>query len=354
MSRTKILIPNHDLDFVTRRVFEQVGKNPDIDVVIAGPGEGARGGVEAVRITSKFSLKAIRDYRRVMRSEGITMTFSPSTSGLATMLSASLGLGIANIGYRGTQARVRRSDPTNYLALLNGRVRHVVCETADIIESLGALIGRNRVSGMPKPYELSWVDDAMSNPVPYPTADNITERTFKLIYIGMSQGRPHKGLQQLVDAMALLGDRDIHLCVIGSYDESTAAGAAPGRVTFAGPRPGAVACIPGCDALVLPSLRDASPRVVREAQACGVPCIVTDIPGARDLIIDGTTGLLVRPDSPQAIADAVCRMYDDRTLHHNLSRACRPYIRDNYAMAPYVEYFINLIHSQCEPSTSRN
>jgi len=353
----KLLVPNHDLDFVTRRVLDRVSQCPDIRVIIAGPDEAGRdtadgpacGHIEAVKIRSKLDFKAIRDYRRIIHEHDINTTFSPSTSGLATMLSASIGLKVRNIGYRGTQARVRRTDPTNYLALLNPRVSHVVCETADIIRSLGSTIGRDKVSGMPKPYELSWVDEAMAHPRHIPIPDGCDAKEWKsvlhLIYIGMTKGRPHKGLRQLVDAMRLTGNRSVHLTVIGSYDEDVRA-CAPDNVTFIGPQPGAVAYIPECDVLMLPSLRDASPRTVREAQACGVPCIVTDIPGARDLIENGKTGLLVEPNSPQSIADAINRMHDNPAVRRRMAEACRPHIRDNYALEPYAEYFINMLRGR--------
>ena len=347
MEPINILVPNHDLDSVTRNTLAEVNRHSDMRIVIAGPGEGDRGGLEAPRIKSKLSFKAIAAYRCIMRREGINMTFSPSTSGLSTMLWASVGLGVCNIGYRGTQAKVRKSDPFNFLALLNPRVHHVVCETEDITEYIGGLIGKEKVSGMCKPYELSWVDEAMKAPI---KPQDIPRDAFRLIYIGMSHHRPHKGLRQLVEAMELMGDRNIHLTVIGSYDEELKAMPGASHITFLGPKPGAVAYIPGCDLYVLPSLRDASPRVLREAQACGVPCVVTDIPGARDLIVPEVTGLLVEPDSPQAIADAVCRLYDDRALLGKFSEACRPYIRDNYAFAPYVEYFVNLFRTLAKKS----
>ena len=58
--------------------------------------------------------------------------------------------------------------------------------------------------------------------------------------------------------------------------------------------------------------RDASPRSLREAMACKVACIVTDIPGARDLVVDGRTGIIVQAGSPQAIAEGIRVLAADR------------------------------------------
>jgi glycosyltransferase involved in cell wall biosynthesis len=49
-------------------------------------------------------------------------------------------------------------------------------------------------------------------------------------------------------------------------------------------------------------------RVVVEAQLAGVPVIATDIGGARELIEDGASGLLVPPGDPAALRTAIVRI----------------------------------------------
>lgn len=190
MNTIKLLVPSHGLDSLVRECLAGVNRSSDIQVFIAGPGESATGGVDAPPIRSKLDFKAIKAYRKIMKEFGIDLTFSPSTAGLATMLIASFGMRIKNIGYRGTQAKVRRSDPTNWLALLNPRVAHIVCETPDIEQYLATLIPPCKLSTACKPFSLGWVDDALANPMPAPAPD----AKLRIIYIGMSEGRPHKGL----------------------------------------------------------------------------------------------------------------------------------------------------------------
>ncbi len=339
-----ILVPNDDLDLVIRNTLEAVGNDPRLNIIIAGPGEGKNGGVEAPAIHSKLDFKAIRFYRKLIKHLDINATFSPSTSGLATMIGATFGRGkVKHIGYRGTQAKVHRSDPANHLALLNRRVSHVICETPDIQSYLAPMIGAEKVSGMPKPFLLSWVEGAIANPK---SVEGQPQDALKLIYIGMSKGRPHKGLRQLIDAMAIIKDLPVVLTVIGSAEEADIA-AAPSSVTFLGPRHDAVDFIPTHDILMLTSTRDASPRVVREAQACGVPCIVTDIPGARDLIVPGKTGLLVKPDSSQAIAEAIKRLLGAPAEKAAMAAATRPFIERNFSFDKYVKYYTELFTRIC-------
>jgi glycosyltransferase involved in cell wall biosynthesis len=56
---------------------------------------------------------------------------------------------------------------------------------------------------------------------------------------------------------------------------------------------------------VLPSYREGLPRALIEAAACALPVVTTDVPGCRDAIEPGKTGLLVPVGDAQALADAV-------------------------------------------------
>ena len=65
------------------------------------------------------------------------------------------------------------------------------------------------------------------------------------------------------------------------------------------------------DVFVLPSRSEGLPVACIEALAVGTPVIATRIFGIPELIDDGITGLLVEPDDPLALADAICRAWDD-------------------------------------------
>ena len=168
----------------------------------------------------------------------------------------------------------------------------------------------------------------------------------RCIYIGSTKGRPFKGLTFLIKAFQILNDPVAHLVVIGDYDDSDyeLARKGPGgeRIHFLGARTDAINFLPKQDLFILPALRDASPRVVREAMACGVPCIVTDIPGARDLIVDNESGILVPSRSPEMIAQAIRTLIGDRDRLKALSVASRERIIRDFSVETYVEYFNKL------------
>ena len=93
-------------------------------------------------ITSKFNWNVIRALREIIKTYRIDLIYSPSSSGLSNALFASIGTRAKNIAYRGTQAKLKRFDPTYYLGILNPAVEHVVCETKDIEEYLSRFIAR--------------------------------------------------------------------------------------------------------------------------------------------------------------------------------------------------------------------
>ena len=66
--------------------------------------------------------------------------------------------------------------------------------------------------------------------------------------------------------------------------------------------------IAAADCLVLPSYREGLPRVVLEASAMGRPVIATDVPGCRQAVEQGVTGLLCEPRSAASLAHAMLQM----------------------------------------------
>lgn len=67
---------------------------------------------------------------------------------------------------------------------------------------------------------------------------------------------------------------------------------------------------------------DAAPEIpdaAFQALATGTPLVTADTPAARELVVDGETAILVPPDDPRALADALRRLAGDRELLARLS-----------------------------------
>ena len=98
------------------------------------------------------------------------------------------------VGYRGTQAKIRRSDPTYYLGILNPRIAHVMCATEDIKQQLARFISPDRMTVSPKPYEVMWMEDVWAHPK---SVAGIPSTAFQVICLANTKGRSFKGLRIL-------------------------------------------------------------------------------------------------------------------------------------------------------------
>jgi glycosyltransferase involved in cell wall biosynthesis len=65
------------------------------------------------------------------------------------------------------------------------------------------------------------------------------------------------------------------------------------------------------DAVCLPSYREGLPLVVLEAMAMGLPVIASSVGAVPDVVVDGVTGLLVRPGDVEALRSALCTLAAD-------------------------------------------
>lgn len=74
--------------------------------------------------------------------------------------------------------------------------------------------------------------------------------------------------------------------------------------------------------LVLPTLADTNPRVLNEANACGVPCIATNVGGIGSVIQDSVNGYLFPPDAafPARAADCILQVMASEKGYRDLAR----------------------------------
>jgi glycosyltransferase involved in cell wall biosynthesis len=132
--------------------------------------------------------------------------------------------------------------------------------------------------------------------------------TCLILYVGRLE--PHKGLQELLDAVDLLDACPVptRLLVVGSGSMSAALqrrAVMSNRVFCAGRLAGEVLlhAYAAADVLVLPSRFEPWGLVVNEAMAASLPVVVSERVGcADDLVVPGETGLVVPTENPEALA----------------------------------------------------
>ncbi len=87
-----------------------------------------------------------------------------------------------------------------------------------------------------------------------------------------------------------------------------------------------------CHIVCLPSLGEGIPTVLLEAAASERPIVTTDVPGCRDVIIPGVTGLLVPPRDPVALAHALERLICDQYSRQTMGKAGRELIMQRFSV----------------------
>jgi glycosyltransferase involved in cell wall biosynthesis/peptidoglycan/xylan/chitin deacetylase (PgdA/CDA1 family) len=143
-----------------------------------------------------------------------------------------------------------------------------------------------------------------------------------------------KGIREFVEASRMCRDRgiDARWLVCGSADPGNPSSVdrptlrrwqTETFVEFLGHIDPLESRLAEADIVVLPSYREGTPRALLEAAAMGKPIVASDVPGCREVVVDGENGLLVPPRDPQALADAVTRLLGDEALRAAMGHAGR-------------------------------
>lgn len=80
----------------------------------------------------------------------------------------------------------------------------------------------------------------------------------------------------------------------------------------------------------LPSYREGLPKVLVEAAACGLPIVATDVPGCREVVVEGVNGYLVAPRDPMALARAVNALLAQPDLRRRFGQASRRIVIEHF------------------------
>jgi glycosyltransferase involved in cell wall biosynthesis len=119
------------------------------------------------------------------------------------------------------------------------------------------------------------------------------------------------------------------------------------RYSYVGPRSDVPDVLRSLDILVLPSRRDkeAFPRIVVEAMACGIPVLATKVAGVPEAVVPGETGTLVDPDDFEAFVAALRTLASDRELRARYSAAAVARCRSMFSMEVNAAAISQVYHS---------
>lgn len=175
--------------------------------------------------------------------------------------------------------------------------------------------------------ERVWYIGWLFDPSPYRAADARARRQamlagrFERLVLFVGRLVAQKDLPTLVRAAALVraerpGTRFV---LVGGGEEAGAAAALAEELGLgdglwlAGPVPHheLPEVYAAGDVFVLPSRYEGNARVLAEAASAGLPCVTTDVSGARDTVADGETGFVIPIGRPDLLAARLIELLDD-------------------------------------------
>jgi glycosyltransferase involved in cell wall biosynthesis len=174
-----------------------------------------------------------------------------------------------------------------------------------------------------------------------------------LVLSTVSYLRPIKNPQTIVEACGLLAARNVsfRLLVAGDGEMLTELKELSHRLNIAdrilwlGLVPNPASLLQASDLFLLTTVGEAFGLVLAEAMACGVPVVATRSGGIIEVIDDGTTGLLVSPLDPAALADALEQLAGDPARRHAMGVAGRQRVLMNFTVEAAVENTIRVYES---------
>lgn len=221
---------------------------------------------------------------------------------------------------------------------------HVVPEGKGVMDDLQAhvtskpmkVLGFGNVKG---------VDMDKFNPARFPDVKK-DEGTFRFVFVGRIVG--DKGINELIAAFVRLNDEfpATQLTLVGKYEDNLN----PVKVETlklieenpcidaCGPRYGDDLLIEymKSDCFVMPSYREGFPNTVMEAGALGLPSVVTDINGSREIIIHGENGLIVPSKDTDSLYEAMKQVLLDTSAREKMATNARPLIDSRFEKS-YVQ-----------------
>jgi len=235
---------------------------------------------------------------------------------------------------KGMAGALKRQGIGRGLALLLNRPRTItiVQNPEDWAGLAGLGVPESRLRSIPG----SGVDTVRLVPVPEPSGP------ITVAYVGRMLA--DKGLRSLIAAQRLLVEqgKPVQLLLAGTPDPDNSTSIPWAELEAWAREPGVtclghVADIPMLWArshiAVLPSRREGLPLSLLEASACGRPMVATDVPGCREVVRDGETGLLTPLDDAPSLAAAIARLASDATLRQRMGAAARRRAETEFSVA---------------------
>lgn len=267
---------------------------------------------------SKFDKEEQRFIRENFEKEKYDIVHLFNSQAIIHGIKAAKGLPTKVVLYRGYSGNIHWYDPTAYVKFLHPRVDAIMCNSVGVEEIIKKqkLYNKQKAVTINKGHRTEWYSDVVKANIR--EEFGISENAFVLINV--ANNRRMKGIPYLLSALNHLPPGlNIHLILLGKgmdneeNREIISQGTYGNQIHFAGWRENALSVVAAADVFVLSSIMGESiTKSVIEAMSLKKAPIITDIPGNTELVENNLSGLVVPKKNPEAMADAILRLYNDR------------------------------------------
>lgn len=274
----------------------------------------------------RFDLAAIRQLQDIIASERPDIIHVLRKPALFSVLQASRHSPARIVAYRGIVGNLSFFDPFSWLSFLHPRVDRIICVAEDIrrffLEMRPAFLRlpAGKLVTIHKGHEVAWYRQAR-----LPDLSALGIPADALVVGCVATMRRRKGIDLLVRAFDRVADRfNAYLLLVGPVEDmriTRAIAASPfrDRICTPGFRADATLLAGRMNLFVMPSTkREGLPRALIEAMAQGVPALVSDSGGSKDVVRDGLDGLVVPAGNEDALAAALSTLLGDESLRQRM------------------------------------
>ena len=255
---------------------------------------------------------------------------------------------VSGLGYLFISSRIQ-DKPIKYListfykiALRHKNIR-VIFQNSDDLEQISSITKLSSNSALL--FNGSGVNLSQFSATPIPTGAPLIILPSRLLI--------DKGVREFVSAAKILKNQNVRakFALVGDIDPGNPASITKEEIKkwkcekyieFWGERHDMPNVYSKAYCVVLPSYREGSPKVLAEAAASGRAVITTDVPGCRDCVINGRTGVVIQPKDAISLAFAMKKLILNRKSCEKMGQNGRQLAKSKFNIDDIVQQHLKL------------
>lgn len=321
--------------------------------------------VEMKRGISLDLFRAIKNMRRIFEKErfDVVQYFTPNASFYASIASKQAKIpvriytqwGMIYVAFSGLKRRVFKTlekitcANSTYIEVENRANLRFSHEENLYPQTKGVVVGNGSAAGVSlERYDISKKEEYRAK-----IRSQYQIQADSFVFGFMGRVTKDKGINEILTAAKriIFENENVVFMIVGSVSEKTTstldqqlyswAQTCP-QIIFTGRTPVPEQYYAAMDCYVMPSYREGFGMTVIEAQAMGLPVIVSEITGHEDTMIPGKTGVYVKVKDVDSLYDAMEKMMKDKGIGVQIGLEGRKYVAENFEQKELIKQIVDI------------